>query len=218
MGGGREYKQEKGEKYKKKYRTTITSVRRQTPATAEEAELSTHGWGQQEGGSPPRVPGGCRITGGPGWRRAGRAGLGGLGGAWGQLSPCPGQVLPPLPLSPPDLPPRYGLVGGGGGRRPGQQHSSRDTSEHGGEKCREGDEARGGSRQRLRESCHRPQHHSHGTRSLGGSVPTPGGGSSYLGRLLLLSSPPESHEMGNAELQGAKTGGPHGAVAAGPSV
>lgn len=147
------------------------------------------GGGSGRVGAPPGCQGAAGSRGGQAGGELEGQGWGGWGGRGGSSVHARGRFSPLCP-SPRQICPPGTVWSGGGGRRPGQQHSSRDTSEHGGEKCREGDEARGGSRQRLRESCHRPQHHSHGTRSLGGSVPTPGGGSSYLGRLLLLSSPP----------------------------
>lgn len=52
----------------------------------------------------------------------------------------------------------------------------------------------------------------------GGAVFPPRRGQQFFGGGCSFSLPPESHEMGNTDLQGAKTGGLHGVVAAGPSV
>lgn len=205
MGGGREYKQEKGEKYKKKYRTTITSVRRQTPATAEEAELSTHGWGQREGGSPPPGARGLQDHGGArleeSWKgRAGGA-VGGRGGSsvhargrFSPLCPSPRQICPP------------GTVWSGGGGAGGQASSTAagtllSTEAKNAEREMKPEEDQGSGYVRA-ATVHSTTATAHGAR--GAVFPPRGGAAVIWGGCSFFLPPPRATKWGTLSCKGQR--------------
>lgn len=167
-------------------------------------------------GAPPRGARGLQDHGGARLEESWKGRAGGAGGGVGAAQSMPGAGSPPSAPLPARFAPqvRSGRGGGAGGQASSTAAGTLLSTEAKNAEMKP-EEDRGSGYVRA-ATVHSTTATAHG--AWGAVFPPRGGAAVIWGRLLLLSSPPESHEMGNAELQGAKTGGPHGAVAAGPSV